>query len=125
MTDTTPVSVSEPPQPAETVAPNDPWLARLTLIILGATILVVVTGSLWLADHAKEVPEWLATVAVAVAGGLINAYTTRTSASNQGGGFPGRFRRDRGDISLRDVLIVVGIIVGVLGIFFLWPRVFE
>jgi hypothetical protein len=112
MTDTTPVSVSEPPQPAETVAPNDPWLARLTLVILGATILVVVTGTLWLADHAKEVPEWLATVAVAVAGGLINAYTTRTSASNQGSGFAGMFRRDRGSITLQDiVLVLVGIAV--------------
>lgn len=86
MTDTTPLTVSEPPSPAETVAPADPWTVRL---IVGGMVLVLVltiVGTFVLAgmNRIDELPSWVGNLAVGALSSLGTLATTRALGRSNG-----------------------------------------
>lgn len=118
MSDTpTPVTVSEPPMPAETVSPNDRWTIRVIVIIIGVVLAMIVGGSILLAYQGKTMDTEIKTLGALLAGGLVGAITLRSSGPTTSP------RRDRGSIDLRDLVLVLGAIALVLLIIYYWHRV--
>jgi hypothetical membrane protein len=53
------------------VAPPDPWIYRIVVIVLGIVVLSVVIGGVLLAIASKEVPQGILAIGSAAAGGLV------------------------------------------------------
>lgn len=103
------MTTSEPPSPAETVAPNDPWTVRTALVIVGLALLTLIVGGMVLAYVEKDMPDEYKMLASALGGALVTMLTLRAAPSD-----PPRLRRnrDQGSVTLQDiVLVLIGIAV--------------
>lgn len=105
----TPVTVSEPPQPSETLAPSDTWTIRMVVISLAFIGAVGIIGVFVLAALERDIPTGIWTIVTIAPTALATLATTRGSGNVAGPGF--RLRRDQGAITLMDVLIVLAIVV--------------